>query len=213
MGAGLNKLLIPVAGRPILAWTLDAAIAADSISWIGIVGQLIDRDPIMDLVKGCIKPFRWIEGGITRQESVQLGLAALPEDADYVLIHDGARCLVDPVLFNKCADITLSGQAVITATPVTDTIKKVDSDGLILETPSRDCLWAAQTPQGFSVKDLKNAHSEAISNRWDVTDDASLYEKLGWPVHILEAPPSNIKVTNQFDLVVAEGFLSTRETQ
>tara|TARA_Y100001968_G_C19438090_1_gene760950 strand:+ start:306 stop:986 length:681 start_codon:yes stop_codon:yes gene_type:complete len=213
MGAGINKLLLPVAGRPILAWTLDAALAADSISWIGIVGRLIDRDPIMNLMKGCRKPFSWIQGGNTRQESVQLGISALPNDAEYLLIHDGARCLVKPAIFNQCAEMVLRGQSVIAATPVTDTIKKVNTTGLILETPDRACLWSAQTPQGFCVEDLKRAHSQAIKNKWIVTDDASLYEKLGWPVSVLEAEPSNIKVTNKFDLVIAEAILSAKKIQ
>tara|TARA_Y100001968_G_scaffold330160_1_gene381236 strand:- start:1374 stop:2054 length:681 start_codon:yes stop_codon:yes gene_type:complete len=210
MGADKNKLLIPVAGRPILSWTLDAAIAANSISWIGVVGQPIDQDPIMDLLKGCSKPFTWIKGGSTRQESVRRGLNALPNDAEYVLIHDGARCLIDSCVFNQCAEMVSRGKAVIAATPVTDTIKKVDSNGIILETPSRSCLWAAQTPQGFLVKDLKEAHSKAMNNNWIVTDDASLYERLGWSVCVLESGPSNIKVTNKFDLVIAEAILSVR---
>tara|TARA_Y100001968_G_scaffold314963_1_gene340998 strand:- start:16654 stop:17334 length:681 start_codon:yes stop_codon:yes gene_type:complete len=212
IGAGQNKLLLPVAGRPILAWTLDAAIAAQSISWIGIVGQPIDRDQIMDLVKDCVKPVSWIKGGSTRQESVQLGLRSLPKDAQYVLIHDGARCLVDPELFNQCADMVSLGNAVIAATPVTDTIKRVDSNGFILETPLRSGLWAAQTPQAFLVRDLKQAHAKAIGKEWIVTDDASLYERLGWPVSILESVPSNIKVTNKFDLVIAEAFLGVKTT-
>ena len=207
MGSDRNKLLLQISGRAIISWTLDAAIASESVSWIGIVGQPIDKDEIMGLFKDCMKPLVWINGGKTRQESVQLGLASLPDDAKYILIHDGARCMVDSNLFDNCAEIVSSGNAVIAATPVTDTIKKVDSNGIILETPDRAGLWAAQTPQAFSVAELRKAHLKALNNGWSVTDDASLYERLGWPVRILESGPSNIKVTTKFDLLIAEAIL------
>ena len=211
MGAGINKLLLPIAGKPILSWTLDAVFQADSIKWIGIIGQPTDRALIMDLVKDSLKPLVWIDGGKTRQESVQLGLNSLPSDAKHVLIHDGARCLVEPNLFNQCAEKVKKGIAIIAATPVVDTIKKVNADGFIENTPERSTLWAAQTPQGFPVDELRKAHTEAFANGWIVTDDASLYERLGWDVRILESKPSNLKVTSKFDLAVAEALISSRE--
>ena len=212
MGANGNKLLLPLIGRPVLAWTLDAVMAAESVKWIGIVGQPVDKEQILKLVKNSLKPVHWINGGSTRQESVQRGLASLPLDAKHVLIHDGARCLVEPELLNRSAFAMASGGAVIAATPVTDTIKKVDEKGLIIETPNREGLWAAQTPQGFSVAELKEGHQRALMNSWSVTDDASLYELLGWPVRILESCPSNIKVTTPFDLIVAEAVLGARSS-
>ena len=210
MGADRNKLLLHIAERPILAWTLDAAIAAEKIAWIGIVGQKVDQSEINQLMKSCPKPIHWIEGGRTRQESIKRGLEGLPQDAENVLIHDGARCLVQKELFNSCAELVLEGNAVIAAVPVTDTIKRVDGNSLIIETPSREELWAAQTPQGFSVSPLKKAHATADAQKMIVTDDASLYESLGWPVRVLEASSSNIKVTTPFDLIVAEAVLSFR---
>ncbi len=215
MGANRNKLLLPVAGRPLLSWTLDAALAAKSISWIGIVGQPIDREEILKLIplKPKTKTINWIDGGSTRQESVQRGLAGLPPNAEHVLIHDGARCLVEPSLLDRCSSVVLAGQAVIAATPVTDTIKCVDDNGIIQSTPDRSQLWAAQTPQGFSVDQLRHGHAEAQSCGWTVTDDASLYERLGWPVTVLDAGPGNIKVTTQFDLKVAEAVLAIKEAR
>ncbi len=211
MGAACNKLLLPLAGRSVVAWTLDAAISAELIDWIGIIGQPVDRTSIMELVKGVGKPVEWIDGGDTRQDSVQKGLAALPSGAEYVLIHDGARCLIEPELFNRCAKAVVAGDAVIAAVPVTDTIKLVDERGLITATPKRDELWAAQTPQGFSVSQLRKGHEQALVNGWVVTDDASLYERIGWPVKVLESSPSNIKVTTPFDLTIAESVLRLRE--
>ncbi len=210
MGANGNKLLLPLAGRSVLDWTLDAVMAAKSIEWVGIIGQPVDKLEIMKLVLDRPKHFVWINGGDTRQESVQRGLAALPDNAEYVLIHDGARCLVEPELIDRCSMAITSGEAIIAATPVTDTIKRVDSERLILETPKREGLWAAQTPQGFSVAQLKQGHEKASLHDWCVTDDASLYELLGWPVRILESGPANIKVTTPFDLIVAEAVLAVR---
>ncbi len=212
MGAERNKLLLEVAGRPVLAWTLEAALACPLIHWIGIVGQPVDAAEIQALVAAARpdRPVVWIEGGDTRQASVSNGLAALPDAAAAVLIHDGARCLVDPALIARCAEAAAAGEAVIAAAPVTDTIKRVDGAGLIQETPDRSLLWGAQTPQGFPVEQLRAAHARAAAEGWSVTDDASLFERLGWPVRVIEAAPSNIKITTPFDLTVAEAVLAAR---
>ena len=130
-----------------------------------------------------------------------------------MLIHDGARCLVEPALFGRCAEAVAAGEAVIAATPVTDTIKQVDGDGRINATPDRQMLWAAQTPQGFPVSTLVEAHARAEAEGWSVTDDASLFERLGLAVRVLEAPPSNIKLTTPIDLTLAEAVLTARGRQ
>ena len=212
MGAERNKLLLEVAGRPVLAWTMEAALACGDIRWIGIVGQPIDQAAIKSLVAAVNpdRPVVWIQGGDTRQESVSNGLAALPPEASSVLIHDGARCLVDPDLISRCAQAVAAGAAVIAAAPVTDTIKRVDGDGVIQDTPDRSQLWGAQTPQGFPVQQLRDAHARAVAEGWSVTDDASLFERLGWAVQVIEASPSNIKITTPFDLTVAAAVLAGR---
>ena len=209
MGADRNKLLLKIAGKTVLEWTLKAAFASKSIHWIGIIGQPKDKNSICAIINDSVKPIKWIDGGSTRQQSIQLGLSALPDDAQFVLIHDGARCLVNPFVFDDIAKIVSNGQAVIAASQVTDTIKRVDQDGEIIDSPPRSNLWSAQTPQGFPVDKLKYAHREAIANEWNVTDDASLFERLGFSVKIYDAGPSNIKVTTPFDLVIAESLLST----
>lgn len=216
MGAPMNKLLLPVAGRPVLAWTLEAALGCQAIHWIGVMGQPEDEKAIATMIAAANteRPVEWIQGGSPRQESVRLGLAALPADAEAVLIHDGARCLATPELFSRCAlalrEAMVLGAGIIAATPVSDTIKQVDDQGRITATPKREELWAAQTPQGFAVQQLRDAHAQAEAEGWRVTDDAALYERLGLPVHVLEAPASNIKLTNPFDLSVAEALLRSR---
>lgn len=216
MGASINKLLLPVAGRPVLAWTLEAAVACPAITWIGVMGQPEDEAAIQALLAAASPrcPLRWIVGGASRQESVRLGLAALPREAEAVLIHDGARCLATPELFSRCAraleEAMEAGEGIIAATPVTDTIKRVDPEDRITDTPDRQHLWAAQTPQGFAVAQLRAAHRQAEAEGWSVTDDAALYERLGLPVRVLDAPASNIKLTTPFDLSVAEAMLRAR---
>jgi 2-C-methyl-D-erythritol 4-phosphate cytidylyltransferase len=214
MGASGNKLLLEVAGRPVLAWTLDAVLGCDAITWIGIVGQPVDAEPIAAIVAAAQpdRPVQWIVGGDTRQHSVRRGLAALPPEAEGVLIHDGARCLVDADLLERCVAAVRSGAAVIAATPVTDTIKVVDGEGTISATSDRSLLWAAQTPQGFPLDRLRQAHDQAEAEGWSVTDDAALFERLGWPVRVLPASPANIKLTTPFDLTIAAAVLAGRAT-
>ena len=220
MGAATNKLLLPLAGRPVLAWTLDAVLACRAITWVGVVGRPEDEVAIGAILaaakppRSLAAPVAWIVGGDTRQASVRRGLAALPAEAEAVLIHDGARCLVEPDLLQRCADALaqamLEGAGIVAATPVTDTIKQVDARGQITATPERRGLWAAQTPQGFGVAQLREAHGRAEREGWSVTDDAALYERLGLPVRVLEAPASNIKLTTRFDLTVASAVLAAR---
>ncbi|MFN7678597.1 MAG: 2-C-methyl-D-erythritol 4-phosphate cytidylyltransferase, partial [Cyanobacteriota bacterium] len=198
------------------AWTLEAALACPAIEWIGVMGQPEDGDAIAAILEAMApdRPWRWIVGGATRQDSVRLGLEALPVTAEAVLIHDGARCLVTPELFSQCAialgDAMALGAGLIAATPVSDTIKQVDPEGRVVRTPDRQDLWAAQTPQGFAVPQLRAAHLRAQREGWSVTDDAALYERLGLPVKVMEAPASNIKLTTPFDLRVAEAVLRDR---
>ena len=213
MGADKNKLLLKVAGKTVLEWTLKAAFDSKTITWIGIIGQPKDKNSICSIFDDSVSSVQWINGGSTRQQSVQLGLAALPTDAKSVLIHDGARCLVSPLVFDDIAKIVSNGHAVIAASQVTDTIKKVNKNGEIIDTPPRSNLWAAQTPQGFSVAELREAHAKAIANNWNVTDDASLYERIGWPVRVVEGSPSNIKVTTRFDLSLSEAIISSRRKE
>lgn len=212
MGSDRNKLLLTVRSQPIIAWTLKAAAAANSISWIGIISQPTDWDDFKLILAdlNLTKPVEFIRGGATRQESVYNGLQALPQAAEQVLIHDGARCLATPDLFNSCAQAIRHCPGLIAAVPVKDTIKVVDDNGIIQSTPDRRQLWAAQTPQGFDVKLLKQCHAEGVRQGWEVTDDAALFEKCGIPVQIVQGEETNLKVTTPQDLAIAEFILRSR---
>ena len=210
MGADRNKLLLQVRSKPLIAWTLLAAEAASSISWIGIVSQPPDWDDFKSIIADLKlkKTIVFIPGGSTRQESVYNGLQALPTNAGHVLIHDGARCLATPDLFNACSEAILHCSGLIAAVPVKDTIKVVDDNDIIKSTPERKQLWAAQTPQGFDVKLLKQCHAEAVRQGWEVTDDAALFEKCGIEVRIVPGEETNLKITTPQDLAIAEFILS-----
>jgi len=213
MGADRNKLLLQVRSKPLIAWTLLAAEAASSITWIGIVSQPPDWDDFKTIIADLKlkKTIELIPGGSTRQESVYNGLQALPISAVQVLIHDGARCLATPNLFNACSEAILNCCGLIAAVSVKDTIKVVDENGIIKSTPERKHLWAAQTPQGFDVKLLKQCHAEGVHQGWEVTDDAALFEKCGMEVRIVPGEETNLKITTPQDLAIAEFILSYRE--
>jgi len=212
MGSQRNKLLLTLLGKPLLSWTLAAAEASQQISWIGIMGQPEDFPDFQAIIRDLSpkKPIELIQGGATRQESVYNGLQALPPDADRVLIHDGARCLATPELFDRSAEALLRCPGLIVAIPVADTIKVVDERQIVRYTPERSYLWAAQTPQGFEVKLLKQCHEEGRQKGWEVTDDAALFEKCGLPVRIVEGEETNLKVTTPVDLALAEFILRQR---
>lgn len=215
MGSDRNKLLLPLLGKPLLAWTLLAAESSTAINWIGIVGQPYDfpdfRAILHDL--NLTTPVTFIEGGKTRQESVYNGLDALPEGASQVLIHDGARCLVTRELFDRCSEALETCQGLIAAVPVKDTIKVIDEYGFVKDTPERRQMWAAQTPQGFQVELLKSCHRQGKVLGWEVTDDAALFERCQLPVKIVEGEETNLKLTTKFDLQLAEFILSQRQPQ
>lgn len=212
MGSDRNKLLLPLLGKPLLAWTLLAAEASQEIQWIGIIGQPLDFpdfQAILDTIH-LTTPVTLITGGKTRQESVYNGLQALPSSTKEVLIHDGARCLVTPQLFDRCSEALNTCQGLIAAIPVKDTIKIVDDTGNVKNTPERRTMWAAQTPQGFQVSLLKSCHRQGKLLGWEVTDDAALFERCQLPVKIVEGEETNLKLTTQVDLAIAEFILSQR---
>lgn len=216
MGAPVNKLLLPVLGEPLLAWTLLAASRAESIQWIALIAQAEDREPIRKMLdRLALKtPVHWIEGGSTRQESVRLGLAGLPGDAERVLIHDGARCLATSALFDRCAVALGDHPALVAAVPVRDTIKRVRSGSFEIEaTVPREHLWAAQTPQGFALAPLRTAHRLAQEESLAVTDDAALCEWQGIPVVVVPGEETNVKITARADLLLAEAILTARHNK
>lgn len=215
MGGDRNKLLLTLLGDPLLAWTLRAIDKASAIQWVGLIGQPYDFDAFNAILAtvNLSKPVKLIVGGDTRQASVHNGLQALPANATQVLIHDGARCLATPDLFDQCAAALQTCSGLIAALPVKDTIKVVDDQQRITATPDRSHLWAAQTPQGFDVATLKDCHERGKQGGWEVTDDASLLEQCDLPVKIVLGEETNLKVTTPIDLAIATFILQQRQAE
>jgi 2-C-methyl-D-erythritol 4-phosphate cytidylyltransferase/2-C-methyl-D-erythritol 2,4-cyclodiphosphate synthase len=201
-----EKVLLPLAGRPMLAWSLAALEHAQTIGPVVVVAGSHTLDAVSQLVRdeGFAKVQAIVPGGERRQDSVGAGLAALPEGIEIVVIHDGARPLAEPELFDRCVAAAAESGAAITATPVADTLKRV-AEGAIAGTVDRTGLWAAQTPQAFRMETLRRAMT--ASSGEIVTDEARLCEVAGLPVSVVPASPGNLKVTHAEDIPVADALL------
>lgn len=146
-----------------------------------------------------------VAGGSDRTESVRLALAAVG-DAEFVLVHDAARALTPPSLIVRVVRALESGHpAVVPGLPVTDTIKAVDANGVVLGTPDRSGLRAVQTPQGFQTELLRRAYERAAAGGF--TDDASVVEMTGTPIQVVEGDPLAFKITTPTDLLLAQALL------
>lgn len=212
MGASINKQFIPVLGKPILAHTLSLFEASEVVTEIVIVGSLEDLGAIQDLVheRGYKKVGSITLGGKERQESVFAGVKALSTAIQRVAVHDGARPLLTLETLNRFFTEAEESSAAIMAIPVKDTIKRVDSQGKVLETPPRETLRAVQTPQVFDRALLEKAHRKAAAAGFFATDDAGLVEWLGYPVQVFDGSPENIKITTPEDIDFAESILAKR---
>ena len=214
MGGSISKQYLELAGKPILAHTLTLfenhplvkniylIVPPDDISYCQ--EQIVDR-------YGFSKVSRIVAGGAERQDSVRNGLNALAEDGlDQpqlpILIHDGARPLFDCERLSALIKIVCEAGACTIGVPVKDTIKDVKNN-TITGSPERSRLWQAQTPQGFQYGLIKKAYERADADGFIATDDASLLERLGHPVRILEGDYRNIKVTTPEDILIAVALL------
>ena len=152
-----------------------------------------------------------VRGGDDRQASVRHGIAALSDQVAGILVHDGARPLVRTSDVRAGMRAVRPGTAALLATPVVDTIKVADDDGMVTRTLDRTTLWAAQTPQFATARDLRRAHTDALRHELPpATDDAALLERAGLDVVIVESSPDNFKVTLPGDLVRADAMLRAR---
>jgi len=212
---GMKKQFFPLAGKPILAHTLDRFEDCPLIQTILLVVAEEDMDYCLkEIVEKYEyqKIYRIIPGGKKRQESVKNGIDALSEDVDIVVIHDGVRPFVTRGMIEESIQWAVRFQGVVVAMPVKETIKMVHSDGTILETLDRESLWQIQTPQTFQVKTIREAFQRAVKDGFTGTDDASLVERLGVKVHVLPGSYTNIKITTPDDLMLANLFLQTKNS-
>lgn len=210
MGGSLNKQYLLLDGKPILAHTLDLFQNADFIDEIFVVvpAEEIEYCRIHVVEKyGRGKVKQLVAGGAQRQNSVLNGLRALDcQDEDVVLIHDGVRPFVPLTVVQRSIEMALEYDGALVAVPVKDTVKIVKS-AFVTETPAREALWLAQTPQTFRYRIIRAAHEQAETEGFSGTDDASLLERIGGKVHVVIGDYRNIKITTPEDLILAQAFL------
>lgn len=212
---GVNKLLEPLDGVPVLARTLMALQQAQQIDEIVVATREEDLMEISGLCRtyGITKCTKVIRGGETRAHSVLLAAMEASSDVKLLAVQDGARPLVTPELIDCVIDAAKRCGAAAPAIPVKDTIKEVRDGGAVERTVDRSSLRAVQTPQVFDASLLKAALQDAVENRIPITDDCSAVERLGKVVFLVDGEEENLKITTPVDLILAEAILQARENR
>ena len=213
MNMGINKQFIKLEGKEIIAYTIEKFYNNSNIEDIVVVVKEDESEffkkEILD--KYNFKNVKIAYGGKERQDSVYNGLKLLDEKCDVVLIHDGARPFVSDKIIDKSIEEAKEHKAIVVGVPVKDTIKVIDNDKNIVDTPNRSVLWAVQTPQTFDYNILIDAYKDAFKNEFYGTDDAMLVERIGYKVKMLEGSYNNIKITTQEDLNVGSQILRVQD--
>lgn len=206
-----NKLLMPLAGIPVLARTLLAVEHAESIDEIVIAARESDLMVYAELCRtyGLQKPVKIVVGGATRTESVLRAALEANAEAKLIAVQDGARPLVTPELIDEVVQRAALCSAAAPAVPVKDTIK-VAQNHVVQQTPNRAVLFAVQTPQVFDAGLLKAALQSALADGAQITDDCSAVERFGKEIYLTDGLEENFKITTPLDLIVAEAILDRR---
>lgn len=220
LGPGAPKALRTLSGTPMLVHAVRAMAASNAVSLVVVVAPPDDAQGVKTLLADLALPERTevavVPGGETRQESVRLGLAAVPEDVTVVLVHDAARPLVPVDTVDAVIEAVRDGApAVVPALPLADTVKEVEprekgAPEPVVATPERARLRAVQTPQGFDRATLLRAHAAVAAEGEGATDCAGMVERLGEPVVVVPGHEEAFKVTRPLDLVLAEAVLARR---
>lgn len=205
LGRGRPKAFVPVGGVAMIRRAAEAACAAKQVDALVAVVPSDATSEAESVLEGIATPIRVVAGGPTRQSSAAHALSELA-GADAVVVHDAARPLCPPALFDSCLEWLDTREAVVVAVPVWDTLKQ-GRGGWIERTVDRAEIVAAQTPQAFHADLYRRAHEAAAADAFEGTDDSSLVERLGARVWYIVGDPRNIKITTEDDLRVAEALL------
>lgn len=210
---GVDKLLQPLDGVPVLARTLTALQLAAGVDEIVIAAREEDILEFSQLCRtyGISKCSKVVRGGESRAHSVLLAALEASPDMELLAVHDGARPLVTPELVDRVVSAAARCSAAVPAVAVKDTVKTVREDGGVEGTLDRERLRAVQTPQVFEASLLKAALQSALEQEAPVTDDASAVERLGKVVFLVEGEEENLKITTPADLILAEAVVKARE--
>lgn len=213
MGGGVNKLLLPLDGVPVLARTLESLQLAEGVDEIIVAAREEDLVEISQLCRiyGITKCVKVVRGGESRAHSVLLAALEVSPDTELLAVQDGARPLVTPELIDKVIHAAANCGGAAPAVAVKDTVKSVKPDGAVERTLERDALRAVQTPQVFQADLLKAALQAALEQNVPVTDDCSAVERLGKTVYLIDGDERNIKITTPTDMILAEALLQARE--
>lgn len=211
-GPGTNKPFQPLGGKPLILWSLETLQAVTEI--LEIIPVLRSEDTVngKNLFErhGITKIKRIAQGGKERQDSVYNGLRLIEDRHSIVLIHDGARPLVEKELIeemiSEMKETKDTCDGIVPGIPVKDTIKQMEH-GLVRKTLKRDDLWAIQTPQIFPYEKISRAYEKALEKRQYATDDAAVLERCGGRIRILTGSYRNIKITTMEDLIMAEALI------
>jgi len=210
MAGPLRKQYLELEGLPILAHTLTVFDACDLIDGIFLVLPQEDIDycraKVLDPLS-LTKSIRLVSGGIRRQDSVYAGLNEIDQRYGIIVIHDGVRPFLTSDHLVDCIKSAQKFGACILGIPAYDTLKRVDSSDRILDTLPRENVWLAQTPQAFHYDVIKKAHENARRDGYAATDDASLVERMGGKVKIINGSRNNIKITRPEDFDIAKYLL------
>lgn len=213
MGEGLSKQWLTVGGLPVIVHTLLAFERAKTIREIVLVIKQDEQERYVGIAEqyGIRKPLSIVTGGETRQQSAKNGFLACADRADFVAIHDGARCLITPEEIDRVCQDAYNVGAAAAAAKVHDTVKVSAANGFIEKTVDRNSVWLAQTPQVFSVNVYHAALAIAERDGIAVTDDCSLAEHIEHPVRLVECSRENLKLTTPHDIILAEAILADRK--
>lgn len=206
---GVRKAFLELAGEPVLLHALRPFLADGRVVAVAVALAPDDTSAPPSWLSGLDPRVRVVAGGATRSQSVRSAIAALPEGLDVIVVHDAARPLVTTRVVSQCIDVALDGAGAVAGCPAVDTLKRVDAARLVVETPDRASFWHAQTPQAFPAAVLKAAYGDTLA---EGTDDAALVERARPDVRVqmVDAGPSNLKVTRPDDVPVAEAILRSR---
>lgn len=210
---GVNKLLEPLDGIPVLARTLTALQLAEQVDEIIVAAREEDLVEISRLCRtyGVAKCAKVVRGGESRTHSVLLAALEASPETDLLAVQDGARPLVTPGLVDRVVAAAARCSAAAPAVPVKDTVKTVRQDGAVAQTLARETLRAVQTPQVFEASLLKAALQAALESDIPVTDDCAAVERLGKAVFLVDGEETNLKITTPMDLVLAAAILQAGE--
>ena len=213
MGFGKNKAFITIRDIPLLVLCMKMLAETGMVRRVIVVTRAWEiaetESMLQEYQPGCFPGLNWqvTAGGRERQDSVANGLALIRDESGYVAVHDGARPFAGTEVFARTFARAKECGAAIAAVPLKDTVKIVDTRGLVVSTPARSSLCAVQTPQIFEIKVLRKGYDFLKEHPVAVTDDASLVEASGHPVAVAEGSYENIKVTTPEDLLLAEKIL------